>query len=220
AFRCSGVDYIKRQLTLCKVVQQWRVFQTLSPLIRHVRKYEKARKNGRSGDYVSQNGDVVVAGNKFNRDIWSKLILLDPSLSPKTNTTNGLYHFTIRDKLDSTCFEFKKDHAVMEKLDSLVQLMFHGIGFGAMRHSEIKEMEECGRPRFFNGEIWYSAEGFKRSNVFRTSNGFVERRLPWSLSRLYLLYLLAKEETGYCSVDGLKPTHMAQEIFQLDTLPK
>ncbi|CAJ1937051.1 unnamed protein product [Cylindrotheca closterium] len=202
AFKCNGNNYIGRQLALCKEVQQGRVIQTLSPLIRQVREYEKQRKNGRSGDNVSQNGDVVVSGSRYPKALWSQLIpkirdrfqtlfceilgangntlvsaLLDPSVSLKTSFGSQWYHFEVGVQLNSTHFQFKRDYRVMEKIHCFVQLVFHGVGFGAMRHSEIKEMEDCAMPRFFN------------------------------------------EQTGYSPMSGIKPTQVAQDIFGLDHEP-
>ncbi|CAJ1963579.1 unnamed protein product [Cylindrotheca closterium] len=179
AYRMCGENFIQRQLDLCRQVQCGQVVQTISPLIRQLREFEKFRKTLRDGDYITNEGDIFVGGNKFEKKVWSRLVpkiedrlcdlfgqlligngqlllsvLLDPATSPKTTSLDGGFGFQVTDQVGSANFCFEANETVMEKIHKLIQLVFHGLGFGAMRFQEILEMEDCSTPRFFNNQIW------------------------------------------------------------------
>ena len=162
-------------------------------------------------DEITGNGDIVISGFIFERIRWQQIIslinqhskellvgLLGDSVTTVLLTSND---FVVCDAnlCTWTCAEYTSGNlnsyilvlepdALLEKLGSFLKASFHGLGFGSMRYQELERLETS-QVRFVAGQIHYWSRSKKRPSVRWGLNKMVHRRLPVSISRLYLIFL-------------------------------
>ena len=106
-----------------------------------------------------------------------------------------------------------------------MEFCLHGIGFGTARNSEVLKLESTNF-QFHSGHLWYWSSGNKCPSIRRISNKLIERRLPKSISRIFLLYhvILRNQNTTNNSIfSDEKSTFTmrwaAREVFEFHSEP-
>lgn len=110
---------------------------------------------------MRSNGDILISGFKFEKKLWCRVVPRtcdwlndlfgkvcdDNQLNFVTNLSNPIKinnqnrHFTIGDDWSSENMKFDMDELVIEQICSVLLMCLHGMGFGAMRGTEVNKLD-------------------------------------------------------------------------------
>jgi hypothetical protein len=104
---------------------------------------------------------------------------------------------------------------VLDRLRSYVEICFHGLGGGSMRHSELLRLTLLDAI-WHRGTIYYAGESMKAFSIWSIPNGkTTEHKLPVIMARVYLLFHRAASKLNDYSLIPLhgKRTHTMPDAF-------
>jgi superfamily II DNA helicase RecQ len=224
-----------------------RLSNLLGPAIRKMRELHQA-KPVISNHTISYNGDIKVDSLTFKSSLWSSLI---PRLNGMAYVIlEGFFGDTLwqqfiespqimvrmEKKVKITCesgletndlvFE-DVNELMLDKLTSMVELSFHGLGCGSLRKEELSRILDH-QVSFRNGGFYYYSHTCKTPHVYTAKGKLIEHKLPGIMGRVSLLYRVIlqhhipefkqnfiwfRPNRKYWMVDLVK------EIFDLSTTP-
>jgi hypothetical protein len=240
-----------QEMEIVGKIQNGRVTNLLAPYIKRLREAH-ARKPKNKSNTVNSSGDITSGSFTFLHSVWSTLIprlqqiaracfelvfdgegwklfleepiqmvdwvQLDASVVGADKSVVRLADIIVQNDMES----------VIEKLQSLVQLCFYGLGVGSLRHNEVLRLTvlSC---QWHNSYLYYWSESIKKGSLKASSTPkLVEHRLSLTLSRIVLLARYAMvvscdvvpKEMLFSNFVGGSMLRLVQEIFDLDRAPQ
>jgi hypothetical protein len=185
----------------------------MSPFIRKLKEMQSTKPIHRKVS-VSSDKKIVIDSFEFSHEVWSNLIpsivratrvyllelldseildqLLDTTLAITVQNINSpdfviMLGSQVFNCLILECTE-ERLHFLLHALTSYVELSYHGCGGGAMRYEEVLCLN-LRHLKWHRDTIYYYSETKKIFSIKCHAVRRVERKLPASLARIYLIYV-------------------------------
>ena len=245
-------------LTIAKEMQGGTVINSISPIISRFRYIHSLKPPTIDNHVDFDTGDICCRQHIFKRSIWSTLIprLVKDARSCFEHLLSGqtwpilLESSTLVQVKDWSTLDilFKNNDTqydvstitvlpvtntlttdyYLHRLQAIIELSFHGLGCGGVRHTEVLAMP-LSSTHYYQGHCYFYSQPIKSFSLTKeAASKLVEHKLPLSLTRVFILFrhILVGQST---STNGLvipsfptykiKMVDLVKHLFDLTQTP-
>ena len=237
----SGAESDRVTAELVQEANQSRALNILSSFVRRLREIQAAKP--RVGlQTTTADGDIAIDGFEFPRNLWSKEIpaveaRLEDLFSRIFVGDDWRSFLTEPLEIDKD-FRFRTasisdedlvlagdfDASAFCRVPAYLGLSMHGHGAGSMRFQELLSMKTSFL-LFVFGTCRYSSRPLKSFRTMSSKKPPVDRLLPWTISRYWLLYHRVRILRGFNTEKAIELSdtynirHAVASLYSLPRLP-